>query len=155
MIQVLLFVGGYFMLLGALALAVRPYRVRLGELGNEILCDSKSDAVQAHVRAILRGAYSIRSAPASLFWSMLLIVLPPARLIAMAQEAAQEHPALMDEDRLTELYELYRASTAAVNPIFGALAYAAQALFRVKTRIYVRRYHADRRRLTALQIKAA
>lgn len=152
---ILLFVGGYFVLLGVLALAVRPYRARLAALADEILRTSPSDEVDRHVRELLKSAYSIRGAVAQFLGYAFYVVLPAHRVLTIAHEFHRAHPDLVDESRLSEFYDLWRASTAAVNPIFGALMYVAKGLFRLKARACVRRYHADRRELRALQMRTA
>ena len=149
----LLFVGGYFVVLAVLLVAARPYRVRLVQLGTEILNDTDSEDVRRQVRDMLRSAYSIRTAPVQLLSYCVLLYLPHYRLIAMAQEFVKEHDGLLQEQRFSELFDLHRASAAAVNPIFGALAYLAKAAFRMKVRFYSRRYHADRTQLKALQMR--
>src|SRR5438045_1298392 len=125
MMTIVLFVGGYFVLLGGLSVAVRPYRVRLADLADEIICDTRSDAVRKHVQDVLRTTYSVRGAPIEFFGLCMLLVLPAHRVIALAHDAYEEHREMMSEERLAEFYELYRVSVAAVNPIFGALAYAS------------------------------
>lgn len=153
MITVLIVAGSYFSLLILLAILARPYRVRFAELANEILNDNPSDDVRSHVEWMTGTAYSIRTAATQFLTGMVLVVLPGDRLMQMAREFHAEHKELVDEDRISELSELHKASAAAVNPIFGLLALLARALFGIKVSSYSRRFHSDRKELEALQLR--
>jgi hypothetical protein len=85
-----------------------------------------------------------------------MLLKPSWQLRREAQDYWQDHPAILAEDRLDELYELYLVSTAAANPAFGAVALCLRALFRLKARTYAHRQHASEQPvITYAQLKEA
>jgi hypothetical protein len=141
MTTILLFVGGYFVLLGTLSIAVRPYRTRLANLASEILCDSESEDVRRYVQDSLRTAYSMRSAPAHVLGYIIGLLTPSERLSRDAAEWAKRFPDFMQDRRWMGLSDYHLASVAAVNPLFGALLYVLRMLFRLKLYLFVRRHY--------------
>lgn len=156
MITVLIFLGAYFALTWALSLAVRPYRVRLMSLASDLCATGQPEDVRDLASRIAFYAYSMRVAPILSLWYTTMLLKPSAEVFREAQEYAHEHPAIMREARFDELFDLYMASTAAINPAFGALAVGLQQLFRLKARAYARRRNTNPQPvLTYVQLQEA
>jgi hypothetical protein len=143
MITVLIFLGAYFAFTLLLAIAVRPYRVRLMALARELCGPGNAEEVRDLANRISIYAYSMRVAPIHALWYSTMLIKPSWQVFREAREYAQEHPAIVAEGRFDELYALYMISTAAINPAFGGLALSLRALFRLKASSYGRRRHTN------------
>jgi hypothetical protein len=156
MSTVLIFLGAYLALSVALTVAVRPYRVRLMKLACELCEPGHHEEVRDLAHRISIYAYSLRVAPLNVLVLSAMLLKPSWQLHKEAIEYCHDHPALMAEPRLDELYELYLVSTSAVNPAFGALALVLRQLFRLKARSYAHRRHTNEQPVIAYgQMKAA
>lgn len=155
MTTVLIFLGAYLALNLALMVAVRRYRVRLLTLACELFSDPKvHEDVRDLAHRISIYSNSMRVAPVNALWFATMLIKPSWRVHQEALDYAGEHPAIMAEGRLDELYDLYLVSTTAINPAFGAVALVLRALFRVKARAYARRRHTNAQRvLTYAQLQ--
>lgn len=156
MSAVIIFLGAYAALTVVLTVAVRPYRVRLMTLARELCGPGSPEEVRDLARRISLYAYSMRVAPVHVFWYATVLVKPSWQVRKEAQEYAREHPAIVAEDRFDELYDLYILSTAAINPVFGAIALVLRAIFKLKVLTYARKVHTNAQPvLTYVQLQEA
>jgi hypothetical protein len=136
MINLFIFVVGYLLFLATLSLIARPYRMRLISVSESLLSDNVTESEKQFIGHVTKTAYSVRTAP-MLFLVFAMGLLKTSQSIDANQgDFEKNHPVLTDGNRSHELLEMHMASAAAVNPIFGALAYAAKWAFKIKTRAY-------------------
>jgi hypothetical protein len=84
----------------------------------------------------------------------MALLTPSVRYDRRAVEWARKNPEVTGDPRWRELFELYYASIAAVNPIFGALLYVARILFRIKAYLFViQHYRPTRHQLADLNVR--
>lgn len=132
MTQILTLVGGYIALLALLSLVARPARRGLASISNRLATAGLSEHERHMVNVLLATSYSWRAAPiiAMSFLTGLLQSVPS--LDDEAGKIASAFPNLFQTTDMHRLFEYHLASVAAVNPLFGVLAYAARWAFRVK-----------------------
>ncbi|RPF70428.1 hypothetical protein [Aurantiacibacter spongiae] len=132
-------IAGYVGLLVMLAVMAKPHRQRIARLANELVADypqnEKMGFLCQHYTAT---AYAWRAAPIMFVSYVAALLIPGDTLDEMCEREDREHPHLLGDPRLRELMHSYDASIAAVNPIFGALMYAALWAFGLKARIHYR-----------------
>lgn len=133
----LAFVALYVGILVALSLLVRPQRERLKNLVREMSQERLGDRDRHQIHFMATTAYSWRVAPAIMLAFLLGIVRASADLDRECNERASKSK-LLNDPRFHAIVDAYMASAAAVNPIFGALAYAARAVFKLKAVLHHR-----------------
>lgn len=139
MTYALILLIGYFVALAALVVIAKPYRARLAELLHDLSHDYPNDSlVQGMVRSYASSAYSMRTSIIQFFTFLIGLTQSPKSLDEGCEEMEVQHSEPLNDKRLYEMMECHMASAAAINPIFGGLAYAAKALFRLKAWLHFR-----------------
>ncbi len=145
MIAIFAFVFSYFVLLIALSALVRPQRKRLAVLAHELLSEDIDEDRRVLIGRLLATAYAMRMAPTQFLATCIALLIPSDRFDREARDWAQKSQDLIEDGRWFEMFECHSASAAAANPIFGALAYAARGVFKLKARHYARRFHGNQK----------
>ena len=133
------FVAAYFVLLALLSLLARPLRARLKTVASGFLDQDLTDTERKMILRLADTAYSVRTAPVIFLVFVIGLLQQNEKIDKESNSWAIENPTMASDRRSHQLLELHMASAAAVNPIFGALAYAAKWLFRAKAKAYFRR----------------
>ncbi len=139
MTNLLIFIALYFAALALLSVIARPYRVRLIAVSESLLSDHVNESERQFVSHVTRTAYSVRTSPMLFLIFLQGLLRTSESLDANPDDFEKSHPALTADNRAHELLEMHMASAAAVNPIFGILAYAAKWAFRAKAAAYLRK----------------
>lgn len=145
MSTVLVLVAGYFALLILLSLAVRPQRVRLAALAEQLLGEGIGHERRLFIQKILESAYSMRSSPMHVLGLAAALLTPSKRFDADAHEWAKRNPDLLTDNRWGELFGYHSASIAAANPIFGILQYIGMGLMSLKAMLFVRQHYSKQK----------
>lgn len=153
MSNIVLFIAAYFVVLAVLSVAVRPNRLRLKQIANELLNEKTTDSEREMITRLAGSAYSIRTAPMLLLVFTMGVLRRSQELDGESDKWAVDHPILASDRRSFELLDLHMASAAAVNPIFGSLAYLAKWIFRAKAKAHFRRANNGERRVDIYEMR--
>lgn len=135
MTEILIFVGAYFALIAALSLVVRPYRARINEAAARLRNLPLNANERRLVEGIVDSAYSVRAAPLVALAYLEGLVLTRHGLIRERDQFEEAMPTLCSDKAQQDLHllsECQFVSAAAVNPIFGLLAYFVRWIFIVR-----------------------
>jgi hypothetical protein len=141
MSYILILFGCYLGLWTALSAIAMPHRRHLAEIAESL---REENIERDFVDGMLASAYSWRSAVMlALVYTMGLFQSGTA-LDRECDQFAAERPNLANDARVHSMMDAYFASVAAVNPIFGALAYLAKRTFQLKARLHFSAQNAER-----------
>ena len=132
MTYILILIGVYFAALSVLAIAARPQRKRLLELGEALQQESMTPVEREFITMQVSSTYSWRSA---IILSLLFLSGLFRSIKTIERECAgfdERYPFLANDERVFELMDLHFVSAIAVNPLFGMLAIVFRQAFRIK-----------------------
>ena len=144
MTYILILIGCYFGLWAALSACVTSHRRDLAAFGAALQNRTMDQDEREFVNNMLASAYSWRSAIMLCLVYIIGLFQAGATLDKECDKFASEHPTLSRDAHLHGMVDAYFASVAAVNPIFGALAFVLKRIFRLKARLYHSAQSADK-----------
>lgn len=131
MTTIFILLVAYFGLLAALSIAATPYRRELARLGAEVCALDLTPGERAWIEGMMRDAYSWRSA-VMLFLVFLIGLFQSRETLDRICDEVERDSRFTSDPRLHEMSQAFFASTFAVNPVFGILAFVARGAFGVK-----------------------